>query len=114
MNFKKIIKNKDGAVMLQVLLIGIIVAALATVILNLSLSRTSAMVRIKHKVSSKQYLEACMAEKQAYWLENEMDPVAGTCSFTDEGRTITVTVTVDDVSGQNYKAVGYSVDKTDL
>lgn len=114
MNIKKIIKNNNGAVMLQVLLIGIIVAAIATVILNLSLSRTSAMVRIKHKVSAKHYLEACMAEKQSSWLDEEMDPESGDCTFTDDGRDITVTVTVSDVSEEDYKSVDYSIDKTDL
>ena len=102
--------------MLQVLIVGIIIAAMATVILNLTLSRTSAMIRIKHKISSKHYLEACMAERQGYWLENDTTLSAGTeyCTFTDDGRTIITTVTISNVPGQDYFEVVYSTDKTNL
>jgi len=112
----KIIKSKKGAVLLQVLLIGIVIAGLAAVLLNLSLSRTSSMIRIKHKVSAKKYLEACMAEKQAEWIALDIEPasILYTCSFVDDGRTVTVNVKVASILTKDYKRVEYKIARSEL
>lgn len=61
------LKNQKGAALLQVLLITVVLAGMATMLLRASLSRTSGARQTRRSVSSQLYINACMAEVNTFW-----------------------------------------------
>ena len=59
--------NKKGAALMQVLLITIILAGIATMILRATLSRTSSARRTRRAVSAQVLIQTCMAEVNSLW-----------------------------------------------
>ncbi len=59
--------NKKGAALLQVLLITVILAGLATMLLRASLSRSTAARKTRRTVSSQMLINSCMAEVNTLW-----------------------------------------------
>ena len=53
------LKNQKGAALLQVLLITVVLAGMATMLLRASLSRTSGARQTRRAVSSQLYINAC-------------------------------------------------------
>ncbi|MDR1684472.1 MAG: hypothetical protein LBR90_03320 [Elusimicrobiota bacterium] len=57
----KILKNKKGSALLQVLVIGALIATFSVVILRFSFTRTINTVKTTRYVAAKNYAEGCMA-----------------------------------------------------
>ncbi len=60
-------RNKKGAALLQVLLITVILAGMATMLLRASLSRTTAARKTRRTVSAQMLINSCMAEVNTMW-----------------------------------------------
>ena len=61
------LKNKKGAALLQVLLITVVLAGMATMLLRASLSRTSTARQTRRTVSAQLLVNSCMAEVNTFW-----------------------------------------------
>lgn len=61
------LKNKKGAALLQVLLVTVVLAGMATMLLRASLSRTTTARQTRRTVSAQLLVNACMAEVNAIW-----------------------------------------------
>lgn len=61
------LKNKKGAALLQVLLVTVVLAGMATMLLRASLSRTTAARQTRRTVSGQMLVNSCMAEVNALW-----------------------------------------------
>ena len=66
-------KNKKGAALMQVLLMTMILAGMATMLLRASLSRTISARKTRRTVSATVLIEACMAEVNAIWSAKTAD-----------------------------------------
>ncbi len=60
-------RNKKGAALLQVLLITVILAGMATMLLRASLSRSTAARKTRRTVSAQMLVNSCMAEVNTLW-----------------------------------------------
>ena len=60
--------NKRGAALMQVLLMSMILAGMATMLLRASLSRTVSARKTRRSVSAAMLIESCMAEVNAFWV----------------------------------------------
>ncbi|MCQ2410844.1 MAG: hypothetical protein MJ053_05105 [Elusimicrobiaceae bacterium] len=67
------LRSKKGAALLQVLLVTVVLAGMATMILRASLTRTSTARKMHRAVSSRLLLEACQAEVNALWSSKSME-----------------------------------------
>ena len=61
------LRNKKGAALLQVLLVAAVLAGLATMLLRVSLSRTSAARHTRRTVAAQLLISRCQAEVNAFW-----------------------------------------------
>lgn len=120
--------NKKGAALLQVLLVTVVLAGMATMLLRASLSRSTSARQTRRTVSAQLLVHSCMVEVNALWsakkpevFQRDMsqclmycnDPGAGTCanaqqerSYTCQEQTIngvtyTVTANFENVSEAN-------------
>lgn len=59
--------NKKGAALLQVLILSTILAGMVTMILRVTLSRTTASQKVQHQVKVQEKMESCMAEVNIFW-----------------------------------------------
>ena len=60
-------KHNKGAALLQVLLVTVLLAGMATMVLRISLSRSSASRQTRHDVIQELLVESCMAEVNMMW-----------------------------------------------
>ena len=67
----KLMKNKRGAALMQVLLVTAILAGIATFILRASLSRTSSARRTRRTISAQLLMDTCMAEVNTLWAAKD-------------------------------------------
>ncbi len=79
--------NKKGAALLQVLLVAAVLAGLATMLLRVSLSRTSAARHTYRTISAQLLISRCQAEVNALWsakteaaFARDLDKCAMYCS----------------------------------
>ena len=61
------LQNNKGAALLQVLLVTVVLAGMATMLLRASLSRTTAARQTRRAVSTDLLINSCMAEVNAIW-----------------------------------------------
>lgn len=61
------LKNQKGAALLQVLLVTVVLAGMATMLLRASLSRATTARQTRRTVSAQLLVNACMAEVNAIW-----------------------------------------------
>ena len=123
--------NKKGAVLMQVLLITIILAGIATMILRATLSRTSSARRTRRAVSAQVLIQTCMAEVNSLWSKKTPEAFrrdlqgddkgpymycnggpclvgAEECPCPKENRVYTYTCTIDNpYGGDDYKVRAY-------
>lgn len=59
--------NKKGAALLQVLLVTVVLAGMATMLLRASLSRTTTSRQTRRTVSGQMLIDACQAEVNTMW-----------------------------------------------
>ena len=59
--------NRKGAALMQVLLMTIVLAGMATVILRATLARTNSARQTRRAVSAQLLIESCMAEVNSVW-----------------------------------------------
>ena len=75
------IKNKRGAALMQVLLITMILAGMATMLLRASLSRTASARKTRRAVTAEMLIESCMAEVNALWAsKSDIFPSISRCN----------------------------------
>ena len=124
----KIKLGKKGAALMQVLLITVILAGLATMLLRMGLSRTSSARRTRRLINVQTLIESCMAEVNMTWAAKTPEaftrdfrgiragPVMycdtlnanGTCKSTVNYYNCTpVTVTQEDGSTVTYQVRAY-------
>lgn len=70
------LNNKKGAALLQVLLITVVLAGMATMLLRASLSRTTTARQTRRTVSAQMLINACMAEVNTIWSNKTTDAFA--------------------------------------
>lgn len=123
--------NKKGAALMQVLLITIILAGIATMILRATLSRTSSARRTRRAVSAQVLIQTCMAEVNSLWSKKTPEAFrrdlqgddkgpymycnggpclvgAEECPCPKENRVYTYTCTIDNpYGGDDYKVRAY-------
>ena len=68
--------NKRGAALLQVLLVTVVLAGMATMLLRANLSRTTTSRQTRRAVSSQMLISACQAEVNALWSLKDPDQFA--------------------------------------
>jgi len=61
------LNNKKGAALMQVLLITLILAGIATMLLRANLSRTTSARKTRRTISGQILIQACMAEMNNIW-----------------------------------------------
>lgn len=61
------LKNKKGAALLQVLLVTVVLAGMATMLLRASLSRSTSARQTRRTVSAQLLVHSCMVEVNALW-----------------------------------------------
>lgn len=64
--------NKKGSALMQVMVLGSIIAAIIVMLMRFSLGRTSNMLKTKRVVASKAYAEGCIAQYNAIAVERAM------------------------------------------
>ena len=109
-----IFKNKKGAALLQVLLVTVILAGMATMLLRASLSRTTAARKTRRTVSAQMLVNSCMAQINSMWAAKspEMfardmnqcimyckDASTGTCPIAQVEKTYKCNISLN---GQTY------------
>lgn len=98
---KKIKNSKKGAILMQVLLVAVIIATMATMILRLNLSRTATTRKMLDQAVAMQAIEGCIAEIERLVTTNgNINNVVTSTSphncapvLTVNGRNVLVTVT---------------------
>ena len=68
--------NKKGAALLQVLLVAAVLAGMATMLLRVSLSRTSAARHTRREVTGQLLISRCQAEINALWSAKTQEAFA--------------------------------------
>ncbi len=116
------LKNKRGAALLQVLLVTVVLAGMATMLLRASLSRTTTARQTRRTVSAQLLVNACMAEVNTLWsnktpqaFANDMSQcimycktgvVDGTCPEASQVREYTCSnITLDGLGTYTVKAI---------
>ncbi len=61
--------NQKGAALMQILLITVILAGIATMLLRASLSRTTSARRTRRAASAQMVIQACMSEVNSLWAK---------------------------------------------
>ncbi|WP_178337809.1 hypothetical protein [Candidatus Avelusimicrobium facis] len=116
--------NKKGAALMQVLLITVILAGIATMLLRASLSRVTSSRKTRRSVSAQVLIQACMAEVNTLWSKKTPEAfrrdlqgdssgpfmycAGGTgnyCSGSNIKRTYECTIPNPDNTGSPYKVV---------
>ena len=64
--------NKKGSALMQVMVLGSIIAAIIVMLMRFSLGRTSNMLKTKRVIASKAYAEGCIAQYNARAVERAM------------------------------------------
>ncbi len=75
--------NKKGAALLQVLLVTVVLAGMATMLLRANLSRTTTSRQTRRMVSNQMLINACQAEINALWSLKDADTFAEDLSNCD-------------------------------
>ncbi|ACC98141.1 hypothetical protein Emin_0586 [Elusimicrobium minutum Pei191] len=88
--------NKKGSALMQVLLVTVIIATIATMILRMSLARTTTAARVARSITAKSVLDACNAEIQAKLVRGENVSVGFECNVGAERNSAGV-VTVNGI-----------------
>lgn len=106
-------KNKKGAALMQVLLVTIILAGIATLLLRAVLSRTTTAYQTRKAVSGQVLVESCMAEVNSLW--SKKTPTAFLNDFNngvmyyDSGNTPQYTYTCKIPAGDGSTGVLHEV-----
>lgn len=107
------IKNNKGAALMQVLLITIILAGIATMLLRATLSRTTSARKTRRAASSQVLIQACMAEVNTLWSKKTPEAfrrdLKGAVSGANAGQPFmyckTVNAATDRCTDGEYKYV---------
>lgn len=67
-----IFKNNRGSALMQVMVMGSIIAAIIVMLMRFSMGRTSNMLKTKRVVASKSYAEGCIAQYNTIAMERAM------------------------------------------
>jgi len=92
MNFK----NKKGSALLQVLVLGTVIAAIVLLVLRVAMTRVTNVTKTRRKVSAKSFAESCISQYEAMAMtreENGLPPVSSdnfTCLVGDATRTVSI------------------------
>lgn len=91
------IRNRKGSALMQVLVLGSVIATIVLLVLRFSMSRTTNVVKTKRRVISKAVAEACFAQINAIITAREL---AGKPLVTEDGdgNPLPLNCTVDDIT----------------
>ena len=104
----RLMKNKRGAALMQVLLVTAILAGIATFILRASLSRTSNARRTRRTISAQLLIDSCMAEVNTLWSAKTPEAFftdMANCKMHNNLDTYTCKIADGEKSGSYYKVV---------
>lgn len=99
--------NKKGAALMQVLLITIILAGIATMLLRASLSRTTSARKTRRAVSGQVLIQACMAEVNTIWSKKTPEAFRRDLMGDEDGPYMYCSGTSTDENCQNDKVRDY-------
>ena len=109
------LRNKKGSALLQVLVLGSVIAAVVLLVLRLAMTRTTNVVKTKRKVSAKAYAESCLSQYNAIAMvreENGLPPLSSTTFSCNVGGVIK-TVNINSGAGTDVKQMVVEVTNTD-
>lgn len=109
------LRNRKGSALMQVLVLGSVIAAIVMLVLRLAITRTTNVVKTKRKVSAKAYAESCLAQYNAIAMvreENGLPPLA-LSSFSCTVGGVTKTMAVNSGAGTDVKQMVVDVTNTD-
>lgn len=107
--------NKKGSALMQVLLVTVIIATIATFILRMSISRTTTAAASVRGTSGKNVMEGCQAEVQTMLLQGlaTIDTLPKSCQIkagSNDTDIITVNINVEPVPGtSDYRKITYTI-----
>lgn len=74
--------NNKGSALMQVLVLGSVIAAIVLLVLRFSVTRTTNIVKTKRRVAAKAYAEACMAQYNSIAMERELNGLPPLIEYT--------------------------------
>ena len=93
------ILNKRGSALMQVMVMGSIIAAIIIMLMRFAIGRTSNMLKTKRVIASKAYAEGCIAQYNAVAVERALD---GVPPLLDGSNQEKFTCTIDGVTTDIY------------
>lgn len=106
--------NKKGTALMQVLLITVIIATIATFIMRLSMSRSTTAARSARVLAAKALIEGCQAEIYSKLLAADLGGNAVVFPYTCySAGDIKVTVTRGSDNGDGTMPLEYTISATD-
>lgn len=108
-----IFNNKKGSALMQVLVLGSVIAAIVLLVLRLAMTRTTNVVKTKRKVSAKAYAESCLAQYNAISMVREEKGLPPVTTFQCTVGGVTKTMTINGGAGTDIKQIVVDVTNTD-
>lgn len=87
--------GRKGSALMQVMVMGSIIAAIIIMLMRFAVGRTSNMLKTKRIISSKAYAEGCIAQYNAIAVQRALD---GVPPLLDANNVETFTCTIDGVN----------------
>lgn len=91
--------NKKGSALMQVMIMGSIIAAIIIMLMRFAVGRTSNMLKTKRTIASKAYAEGCIAQYNAVAVERAL---AGIPPLLDGSNQEKFTCTVGGINTDIY------------
>lgn len=107
------LNNKKGSALMQVLVLGSVIAAVVLLVLRLAMTRTTNVVKTKRKVSAKAYAESCLAQYNAIAMVREEKGLPPISTFSCVVDGVTKSVTINSGAGTDVKQIVVDVTDTD-
>ena len=107
------LRNKKSSALMQVLVLGSVIAAVVLLVLRLAMTRTTNVVKTKRKVSAKAYAESCLSQYNAIAMVREENGLPPITSFQCNVAGVIKTVTINSGAGTDVKQLVVEVTDTD-
>lgn len=98
--------NKQGAALLQVLILSAVLAGMATMVLRVSLSRTVTANQSKHQVVVQKKIESCMTQVNMLWASKTPDAYGRDLALCQMCSSQTVVNGGDACDNSNFTVAG--------
>lgn len=117
--------NKKGSALMQVMVLGSIIAAIIVMLMRFSVGRTANMLKTKREIQAKAFVEGCMAQYNTMAMERALQgyPILldsnnkeqFTCKAVLNGETITKNIYITwGSTSTGLGVVSFDVETSDL